>query len=166
MRLARCRVLNLCRCLGCLNNDAVAVVDFVLDDLGGVAREVFDVVDEVLVQILHLNATIASTEALAGKRKTSFARLVGIDLLKNLRVVHKQRLAAVLYADDAFAHTDHVGGEAHALVLMLMERIQEVLPGHGVIGARVFGRQAQKELGFHDGLNRGGLLMSHAFVDF
>ena len=35
-----------------------------------------------------------------------------------------------------------------------------------VVGSRVFGRQAQKELGFHDGLNHGGLLMSHAFVDF
>ena len=142
------------------------MIDFVLDDLGGVAREVFDAVGEVLVQILHLNAPIAGAGALAGKRETSFARLIGIDLLKNLRVVHQERLAAVLYADDAFAHADHIGGEAHALVLMLMERIQEVLPGHGVIGARVFGRQAQKELGFHDGLNHGGLLMSYAFVDF
>ena len=43
-----------------------------------------------------------------------------------------------LLAGDA----DHVGGEAHALVLMLVERIQEVLPGHGVVGSRVFGRQA------------------------
>ena len=47
-----------------------------------------------------------------------------------------------------------------------VERIQEVLPGRGIVGSRVFGRQAQKELGFHDGLNHGGLLMSYAFVDF
>ena len=142
------------------------MVDFVLDDLGGVAREVFDAVDEVLVQILNLNAAIAGTGTLADQREASFARLVGIDLLKNLRVVHKQRLAAVLYADDAFAHANHIGGEANALVLMLEERIQEVLPGRGIIGPCVFGGQAQKELGFHDGLNHGGLLMSHAFVDF
>lgn len=142
------------------------MVDFVLDNLGGVAREVFDAVDEALVQILHLNATVAGAGALADQRKTSFARLIGIDLLKNLRVVHQQRPVAVLYADDTLAHANHIGGEAHALVLMFMERIQEVLPGHGVIGARVFGRQAQKELGFHDGLDHGGLLMSRAFVDF
>ena len=142
------------------------MVDFVLDDLGGVAREVLDAVDEVLVQILHLNATVAGTGALADQREASFARLIGIDLLKNLRVVHQQRPVAVLYADDAFAHADHVGGEANALVLMLEERIQEVLPGRGIIGPCVFGGQAQKELGFHDGLNHGGLLMSHAFVDF
>ena len=80
-----------------------------------------------------------------------------------MRVVHKERPVAIFYADDAFAHADHVGGEAHALVLMLVERIQEVLPGYGVIGARVFGRQAQKELGFHDGLNHGGLLKVDTF---
>ena len=48
-----------------LDHDAVAVVDFVLDDLGGVVREVFDAVDEVLVQILNLNAAIAGTWTLA-----------------------------------------------------------------------------------------------------
>lgn len=142
------------------------MVDFVLDDLGGVAREVFDAADKVLVQILNLNAAIAGTGTLADQREAPFARLIGIDLLENLRVVHQQRPGAVLYADDAFAHADHVGGEAHALVLMFVERIQEVLPGRGVVGSRVFGRKAQKELGFHDGLDRGGLLMSHAFVDF
>ena len=98
--------------------------------------------DEVLVQILDLNAAISGTGTLAGQREASFARPIGVDLLKNLRVVHQERPVAVLYADDAFAHANHVGGETHALVLMLMERIQEVLPGHGVIGARVFGRQA------------------------
>lgn len=118
------------------------MVDFVLDDLGGVAREVFDAVDEVLVQILNLNAAIAGTGTLADQREASFARLIGIDLLKNLRVVHQECPVAVLYADDAFAHADHVGGEAHALVLMLVERIQEVLPGRGIVGSRVFGRQA------------------------
>ena len=106
-----------------LNYNAITVVDFVLDDLGGVAREVFDAVDEVLVQILHLNATIAGTGTLADQREASFAGLIGIDLLKNLRVVHQERPVAVLYADDAFAHADHVGGEPHALVLMLVERI-------------------------------------------
>ena len=137
------KIITLCRfAILKLYQNTVTVVDFVLDDFGGVAREVFDAVDEILVQILNLNAAIASTGALAGKREAFFARLIGIDLLKNLRVVHQQRPVAVLYADDAFAHANHVGGKAHALVLMLMERIQEVLPGHGVIGARVFGRQA------------------------
>lgn len=149
-----------------LYNYSLAVVDFVLDDLGGVAREVFDAAGKVLVQILNLNAAISGTGTLADERKTSFARLVGVDLLKNLRVVHKQRPVAVLYADDALAYADHVGGKPHALVLVFMQRVQKILPGRGVVGPRVFGRQAQKELGFHDGLNYGGLLMSHAFVDF
>ena len=48
-----------------LNYYPIAVVDFVLDDFGGVAREVFDAVDEVFVQILHLNAAITRTGALA-----------------------------------------------------------------------------------------------------
>ena len=112
------------------------------------------------------NVLKLGTGTLADQRETSFARLIGIDLLENLRVVHQERPGAVLYADDAFAHADHVGGEAHALVLMFVERIQEVLPGRGIVGSRVFGRQAQKELGFHDGLDHGGLLMSYAFVDF
>ena len=49
---------------------------------------------------------------------------------------------------------------------MLVECIQEILPGRRIVGSRVFGRQTQKELGFHDGLNHGGLLMSYAIVDF
>ena len=119
--------------------------------------------DEVLVQILHLNAAVAGTGALTDQREASFARLIGIDLFKNLRVVHQQRPVAVLYADDALAHADHVGGEAHALVLMLVERIQKILSGRGIFWAGVFGRQAQKELGFHDGLNHGGLLRVDTF---
>ena len=115
------------------------MVDFVLDDLGGVAREVFDAADEVLVQILHFNTAITSAGALADEREATFARLVGVDLLKNLRVVHEQRLAAVFYADDALAHADHVGGKAYTLVLMLVQRVQKILPGRGIFGAGVFG---------------------------
>ena len=128
--------------LGCLNDNTVAVVDFVLDDFGGVAREILDAVDEVLVQILRLNAAITCAGALAGEREATFARLVGVDLLKNLRVVHEQRLAAVLYADDALAYADHVGGKAYALMLMFMQRVQKILPGRGVFGAGILGGQA------------------------
>ena len=98
--------------------------------------------DEVLVQILHLNAAITCAGALADQRKASFACLVGVDLLKNLWVVHEQRLTAVLYADDALAYADHVGGKPHTLVLMLVQRVQKILPGRGVFGAGVLGGQA------------------------
>ena len=118
------------------------MVDFVLDDFGSVAREVFDAVDEVLVQILHFNAAIAGAGTLSDQRKASLACLIGIDLLKNLGVVHEQRLATVLYADDALAHADHVGGEAYALVLMFVQRVQKILPGRGIFGAGVLGGQA------------------------
>ena len=118
------------------------MVDFVLNDLGGVAREVLDAVDEVLVQILHFNTAITSAGTLANERKASFACLVGVDLLKNLGVVHEQRLAAVLYADDAFAYANHIGGKPHAFVLVFVKRVQKVLPGRGVLGAGVLGGQA------------------------
>lgn len=118
------------------------MVDFVLNDLGGVAREVLDTADEVLVQILHLNAAITCAGALADEREATFARLVGVDLLKNLRVVHEQRLAAVFYADDAFAYANHIGGKPHAFVLVFVKRVQKVLPGRGVLGAGVLGGQA------------------------
>ena len=84
------------------------MVDFVLDDFGSVAREVLDAADEVLVQILHFNAAITSAGTLADERKASLGRLVGIDLLKNLGVVHEERSATVLYADDAFAYANHI----------------------------------------------------------
>lgn len=125
-----------------LNYYPITVVDFVLDDLGGVAREVLDAVYEVFVQILHFNAAIASAGTLTDERKASFTRLAGIDLLKNLGVVHEQRLAAILYADDALAYADHVVSEAYALVLMFVQRVQKILPGRGIFGASVLGGQA------------------------
>ena len=97
---------------------------------------------EVFVQILHLNAAITSAGALIDQRKASFACLVGVDLLKNLWVVHEQRLAAVLYADDALAYADHVGGKSHTLVLVLVQRVQKILPSRGIFGTGVFGGQA------------------------
>ena len=97
---------------------------------------------EVFVQILHLNAAITSAGALIDQRKASFACLVGVDLLKNLWVVHEERSAAVLYADDAFAYTNHIGGKAHTLVLMLVQRVQKILPGRGIFGAGILGGQA------------------------
>ena len=118
------------------------MVDFVLNDFGGVAREVLDAVHEVFVQILHFNAAIAGARALADERKASLGRLVGIDLLKNLGVVHEERSATVLYADDAFAYADHIGGKAYAFVLVLVQRVQKILPGRGIFGAGVFGGQA------------------------
>ena len=59
-----------------------------------------------------------------------------------MRVVHKERSAAVLYADDALTYADHVGGKSHALVLMFVQRVQKILPGRGIFGAGVLGGQA------------------------
>ncbi len=76
------------------------------------------------------------------------------------------RCSAVLYADDAFTHADHVGGEPHALVLMLMERIQEVLPGHGVIGPASSDGRRKKNSDFMMGLIMAGsscLMLSWTF---
>lgn len=144
---------------GRLDDDAVAVVDLVLDDLRGEAMEGAGAGPEALVEIADLNRAVAHGVAFARQREAGFARLVRAAALEDRWVVHEQRGAPVVDGDDAPPLPDHVGGEAYALVRMGGECVQQVLAACGVVWRGVFGRQAQHERGCDDRSNHGFLLV-------
>ena len=136
-----------------LDQNAVAVVDLVLDDLGGEAGEGFDsrLYGEILVA--HLDGAIARRGARARKRQAAFFRLVGAGARDDLGIQHGHVRAAVVEDDDAFELADHVRRHADAGMTMRLQRVQQVLrDGQVGLGCRCR-RALQNQLVSHDGTN-------------
>ena len=141
-----------------LDEYAVAVVDFVLDDLGRVAGERFGARGERLVKIIHADAAPARGGARARKGEAALLGLVLVGALDDDRVVHEPCARAVLNHDDALALPDHVRRHADALVRMRRKGVEQVLADRGVLGSRVGARHTQHDGGGDDGADHGRLL--------
>ena len=116
----------------CSDDDAVAVVDLVLDDLGGPAGEGSETGLEFFVLPLDLDGLIALRFPAAGEGETALLRLVGAGALDDDGVEHDVIFAVVVKDDDALADADHVGGHAHAAVPVGGQGVQQVL-GHAQV---------------------------------
>lgn len=79
-----------------LDQNAVAVVDLVLDDLGGEAGEGFDSRLHGEILVAHLDGAIARRGARARKRQAAFFRLVGAGARDDLGIQHGHVRAAVV----------------------------------------------------------------------
>lgn len=141
-----------------LDEYAVAVVDFVLDDLRGVLGEGLRARGERLVKIAHADAPPARGGACARKGEAAFFRLVLVGALDDDRVVHEPRTLAVLHHDDALALPNHVGCQANALMRMRRKGVEQVLTDRGILGRRVDTRHPQHDGGGNDRADHCGLL--------
>ena len=99
------------------DNDAVAVIDFMLDNLrsptgeGGVAGA------EPTVLVVDLDTAVAQCAAFTGQRQTAFLGVEGTVRSGDHGVEHHRDTPAKVFIhedDDAFAYANHVGGHAHA----------------------------------------------------
>lgn len=74
-----------------LNNDAAAMIDFMLDNLSGVAMEAARARAEIAVEITHANGSETRDGCLPSRQRKTFLYIVkGVATLKNLRVIHQQ----------------------------------------------------------------------------
>lgn len=99
-----------------------------------------------IVQVGHADAAVARARARALEREASLLGLILVVALDNAGVEHYERARALGYGDDAFALTDHVRGEPHALMGMGCERVGKVAPD-----ADVFRRGRRAGHAQHDG---------------
>ena len=106
---------------------AVAVVDFVLDDLGGEAGECFDARLHGEILVAHLDGAVARRGSRARKRQAAFFRFVGACARDDLGVQHGQVCTFVVEGDDAFDFADHVRRHADARMAVRRKRVQKIL---------------------------------------
>jgi len=111
------------------------VVHFVLDDLGAEALEGFDPGQEILC--LPADFDFAVPGAFPGpaqQRQAALLSFVGFGFTDDLRVQHQGIAGPILEGDDIFRHADHIGGHAHAGLLVVQQGIHQVPGGIQVSG--------------------------------
>ena len=109
------------------DEDALAVVDFVLYDLRREAGKGSDAALELLVLPLHLDGPESFRLPNAGERQAPLLRLVGPGLLDNDGVEHDHICAVALKGDDPLADADHIGCHPHAALPVVSQCIQQIL---------------------------------------
>ena len=107
-----------------LDQYAVYVIDFVLDNLGGKACEYAGFLFEAFVFIGNLYGVIAlGFSGTAQKGEAAFFRLVFTDFHGDFGIKHDYGAKTVIEYNDAFSDTDHIGGHTYAGVFMEKERV-------------------------------------------
>lgn len=136
------------------DQNAVAVVDLMLDDLGRPAGEGPDPGLEGLVLPAYLD--LLKPPGLPGtaqQRKTALFRFIFPGAAEELRIQHDHIAPLTVEGDDPAGDADHVGGHAHAFFLMGSQGIQQV-PGSLQILFSSRGRFPGQENGVvNDGLD-------------
>ena len=129
------------------DQNTIAMVNFMLNDLCRPAGEGFQPGLEVQILIADLDFLIAfGFSGTAQQRKTAFLRIVLAFRLDDLRIQHGHIGSFVVKYDDPLGHTDHVGCHAHTALLVGNQGIQQIL-GNGQIffgGRRGSSRQENR----------------------
>ena len=133
------------------DEDPVAVVDLVLDDLRGPPGEPPALLLPAAVQVLHLDILISGRLPDAVQRQAPFLGLERRVLSDDDRIIHDQVQHAHIDHDDPFPHADHVGRHADAAVTVGLQGVQEVLPDGQVLFRRFLRLLAEEERVSDDG---------------
>ena len=134
------------------------MVDFVLDDLGGPAGEVFDVGVHFAVLPLHLDGFVALGLALALQGEAAFLGKIEALAVDDLGVEHLPQGALVVKHDDSFVDADHVGSHAYAVIGVGTQGVQQVVRRGDVISRGGLGLLGQEYRIFHQFAYHGVLL--------
>ena len=82
------------------DQDAAAVVDLMLDDLGRPAGEGFEPNLEAVILIPHLDGAVSFRLPGPGQGQAPLLRLIGSRALDDLRIEHHGRASVVDFTDD------------------------------------------------------------------
>jgi len=128
------------------DQDAVAVVDLMLDDLGGPAGEGLDPGLEglILPADLDLLKPLCFPGA-AQQGQTALLSLIVTGGREDLRIQHHQVAALTVEGNDAFGHADHVGSHADAGIFVGSQGIQQIPGGIQIFSAGGSGLSGQQE---------------------
>ena len=109
-----------------LNDDTVAVVDFMLNDLRSEATEAATALDEAAVQILNFDGFKAFARAFSHERKTTLLSFVRAGFFYNNRIYHRYIKRSMRKNNDTLADTDHVGSKADTFFFVGLQSIKQV----------------------------------------
>lgn len=152
------------------DDDSLAMIDLMLNDLRGETGERGMALAEFAVGIRHFDALVTYGVAFSLKGKTSFGGVERAVSRGDFGIEHDEDAAAEILiheGDDALGNADHIRGHADAAIAVCFEGVFEIL-GHGEILIRVpcvLGRLLQKRDGRHDCLLHA-LLFSSLCDDF
>ena len=132
------------------NQNSLAVVDLVLDELGRPAGEGLEAGLKLLVLILNLDRLPAFGLPGAGEGETALLCLVGAGFFDDFQVEHYNIFALVVRDDDPLADTDHIGRYAHTAVLVGGQGVQQVLGDGQVLQGGWFGLLGEEGFVSHD----------------
>ena len=130
------------------DQNTVAVVDLVLDYFSRPAGEGLEPELKFFILPLNLDSPEAPDFSAPREGETALFSLIRPGLLHDYRVEHDLMLAVVFKGDDALIHADHVGGHAHAAILVGDERVEQILRRAEVVRRGGFGLPGEKGLVF------------------
>ena len=138
------------------DDDALAVVDLVLDNLGRPAGEGLNPLLEFFVLPADLDGLPPPGSAGAGEGQAPLLRLIGAGPFHDLRIEHDHIAALVVEGDDALVHADHVGRHTYAAVPVDFQCLQQIRRDRQVLRRGGLGLLGQKCLVFADVPNHDG----------
>lgn len=103
------------------------MINLVLDDLSGEARENVLLFFHLARLITHGDHLIALGLAGARERKTIFLRFIFAEMRNDDGIEHFRVYAVVIKGDDAFVFADHICCHADAFMRVGAERIQKIV---------------------------------------
>ena len=140
------------------DDDAVAVVDLVLDDLRRPPGEGGVTLEHTTVLILHFNAPVTQRTAFALERQAALRGVERAIRGGDPRVEHRDDAPAHLLVherDDRLGLADHVRRHADAAAAVGLQRVAQVVGDGQVVGGRRLGRPSQERKRRHDGTLHG-----------
>ena len=122
----------------CSDQDAVAVVHLMLDDLGGPAG--VGLQPGLEVQILIADLDLLEAFGFPGAAQQGQTALLGFVFPgggNDLRIQHQGEILSVGKDDDPFGHTDHIGGHADTGGPVGGDGVQQILGNGQVVGSGI-----------------------------
>ena len=118
--------MSLCGIVSFSNQNSIAMVDLMLDDLGCEALKDTRSGIERLILISNGDLPISFCFSDTCQRQTAFLRFVFSRFCGDLRVDHDHLHWTIAEYDDALLFADHVGGHAHAAVQVGPQGVHEI----------------------------------------
>ena len=108
------------------DQNAVAVVNFMLDDLSSPAGKGLQTDLKGIILITHFDGAISLGLPCTGKRKTAFFSLIWAGEFDDFGVEHDHGRSVVIENDNPFGFADHVCRHPHAPPGIRLEGVQQV----------------------------------------
>lgn len=121
-----------------LNDNAIEMIDFMLNDLGCPTRKSFDMRDEIPILPANFDVLKTLCFSLAIQAQTAFFGFVTSGLRCDDRIEHFHERAFVVEDDDGFISANHVGRHADAFTGVSLKCVHEVVGYGNIFGSGRF----------------------------